>query len=297
MRVIILDSAEEVCDFAAQYIKRRILEFQPGPDRYFTIGLPSGGTMLGMYQRLVSFYRTGELSFEFVKTFNMDEYIGIPKNHPQSYHSYMYCNFFRHIDIQAANVHIPDGNASDLEQESAEFEKQIQLAGGIQLFVGGIGPDGHIAFNEPGSSLASRTRVKMLTAETAMANARFFNNDVHQVPKTALTVGVGTIMDAKEVMILACGAQKAIAIKNVIEKGVNHMWTASMFQMHPSAMIVCDEDSTMELKVKTVKYFKSQTARYMSEIVHWAPETEKSEDSKKTDDSKNVTDQRALFGI
>uniref|UniRef100_A0A5S6QMW2 Glucosamine-6-phosphate isomerase n=1 Tax=Trichuris muris TaxID=70415 RepID=A0A5S6QMW2_TRIMR len=287
MKVVILDTADEVCEFAAQYVKRKILEFQPGPERYFTIGLPSGGTVLGMYRRLVSLYRAGELSFEFVKTFNMDEYIGIPKTHPQSYHYYMYYNFFRYIDIQSANVHILDGNASDFERESAEFEKQIQLAGGIQLFVGGIGPDGHIAFNEPGSSLVSRTRVKMLTAETAAANARYFNNDLSQVPKTALTVGVGTIMDAKEVMILASGTQKARAIKHVIEKGVNHMWTASMFQMHPNAMVVCDEDSTMELKVKTVKYFKSQSVRYMSLLEERPSLPEKNEGDRKMENSHN----------
>ena len=187
----------------------------------------------------------------------------------------MFQNLFKHIDIDPKNVHILDGNAENLEKECQEFEDKIKEAGGIELFVGGIlsfknetnkiskyklikgiGPDGHIAFNEPGSSLVSRTRIKTLAQETIQANARFFHNDVSQVPNRALTVGVGTVMDAREVMILITGAHKAFALHMAIEEGVNHMWTVSAFQQHPRTVFVCDEDATMELKVKTVKYFK-----------------------------------------
>lgn len=256
MKLVILDTTEKVSEWAAKYIRRRILDFQPGPDKYFTLGLPTGSTPLGTYKKLIEFYKSGKISFKYVKTFNMDEYVGIPRDHPESYHSFMFHNFFKHIDILPENTHILDGNAPDLEQECDDFEKKIKDAGGIELFVGGIGPDGHIAFNEPGSSLASRTRVKTLAQDTIIANARFFGNDLSKVPQQALTVGVGTVMDAKEVMILITGAHKAFALYKAIEEGVNHMWTVSAFQMHPRTIFLCDEDATLELRVKTVKYFK-----------------------------------------
>ena len=168
----------------------------------------------------------------------------------------MWANFFKHVDIQPENVHILNGNASDLQEECEAYEKEIEKAGGVELFIGGIGPDGHIAFNEPGSSLVSRTRVKTLAHDTIIANARFFENDLTKVPKQALTVGVGTVMDAREVMILITGAHKALALYKAIEEGINHMWTVSAFQQHPRTIMLCDEDATLELKVKTVKYFK-----------------------------------------
>lgn len=168
----------------------------------------------------------------------------------------MFHNFFKHIDIDPINAHILNGNAKDLNKECLEYEEKIKAAGGIELFIGGIGPDGHIAFNEPGSSLVSRTRIKTLAQDTLKANARFFDNDISKVPKQALTVGVGTVMDAKEVMVLITGAQKAFALYKAIEEGVNHMWTVSAFQQHPNTLMICDDDATLELKVKTVKYFK-----------------------------------------
>jgi glucosamine-6-phosphate deaminase len=185
----------------------------------------------------------------------MDEYVNLPKEHPESYHSFMWNNFFSHIDINPQNVHILNGNATDLEAECAQYEQAIQQAGGIDLFLGGIGPDGHIAFNEPGSSLSSRTRVKTLTTDTIIANSRFFENDINKVPKTALTVGVGTVMDAKEVLILVNGHNKARALAAAVEGSVNHMWTISALQMYPKGIIVCDEAATIELKVGTYKYF------------------------------------------
>ena len=186
----------------------------------------------------------------------MDEYVGIPEDHPQSYHTFMKENLFSHIDIPKENINILNGNASDLEAECRRYEEKITSYGGIHLFLGGIGPDGHIAFNEPGSSLKSRTRVKTLTYDTVVANSRFFDNDVNKVPKTALTVGVGTVTDADEVLIIINGHNKARALQNVVEQGVNHMWTVSVLQLHPKAIIVCDEEATYELKVGTYNYFK-----------------------------------------
>jgi glucosamine-6-phosphate deaminase len=168
----------------------------------------------------------------------------------------MWNNFFGHIDIPKKNVNILNGNAPNLEAECAGYEQKIKKAGGVNLFVGGIGPDGHIAFNEPSSSLTSRTRIMTLTIDTIIANSRFFDNDVNKVPKTALTVGVGTVMDADEVMIIVNGHNKARALRHAIEGSVNHMWTVSALQMHPNGIIVCDEAATAELKVGTVKYFK-----------------------------------------
>ena len=186
----------------------------------------------------------------------MDEYVGIPEDHPESYHTFMKKNFFSHVDIQDKNVNILDGNAKDLEAECASYEERIRKAGGIDLFLGGIGPDGHVAFNEPGSSLTSRTRIKSLTTDTIIANSRFFDHDVNKVPKTALTVGVGTVMDAKEVVILANGHNKARALQQAIEGGVNQMWTITALQMHPKGIIVCDEAACAEIKVGTYNYFK-----------------------------------------
>lgn len=165
----------------------------------------------------------------------------------------MWMHLFAHIDIDPRNVHILNGNAPDLDAECAAYEAAIQAAGGIDLFLAGIGEDGHIAFNEPGSSLVSRTRVKTLAYDTVLANARFFGSDLSRVPRMALTVGVQTVLDAHEVVVLVLGAKKALALQKTIEGGVNHMWTLSALQLHQHPMLVVDEDATLELQVKTVK--------------------------------------------
>ncbi|XP_039748057.1 glucosamine-6-phosphate isomerase isoform X2 [Pararge aegeria] len=266
MRLIILEDAGVVADWAARFVLQRITEFAPGPGRRFVLGLPTGGTPLGMYRKLIEFHREGRLSFRHVTTFNMDEYVGLPRDHPESYHYYMWNEFFKHMDIDPAQAHVLDGNAENLAAECQRFEDLIKEAGGVHLFVGGIGPDGHIAFNEPGSSLVSRTRVKTLAYDTLEANKRFFGNDVRKVPRQALTVGVGTVMDAREVMILITGAHKALALAKAVEEGVNHMWTVSAFQQHAQALFVCDEDATQELRVKTVKYFKALSDEHQKMI-------------------------------
>lgn len=184
---------------------------------------------------------------------DQDEYVGIPRDHPESYHSFMWRHFFSHVNISPENVHILNGNVPDLDIECARYESAIRDVGGIDLFLAGIGEDGHIAFNEPGSSLASRTRVKTLAYDTILANSRFFNNDVNQVPKMALTVGVQTVLDAREVVTIVLGAKKAVALQRCVEGGVNHMWTLSGLQLHQHSMIIADEDATLELQVKTVK--------------------------------------------
>ena len=256
MRLIIQESYSQLSQWAAAYIVKRINEFAPTAEKPFVLGLPTGSTPLGTYKQLIKLYNEGKVSFENVVTFNMDEYIGLPEDHPESYHSFMWNNFFKHINIKKENVNILNGNAEDPQAECVRYEEKIKSYGGIHLFMGGIGPDGHIAFNEPGSSLASSTRVKTLTQDTIIANSRFFNNDINLVPKTALTVGVGTIMDAQEVLILVNGHNKARALYQAVEGAVNHMWTISIRQMHPKGIIVCDDASTDELKVGTVKYFK-----------------------------------------
>ena len=256
MRVIIRPDYDTCSVWAANHIAARINAANPTPYKPFVLGLPTGGTPLGTYQQLISLYQKGKVSFENVVTFNMDEYVGLDENHPQSYHRFMWDNFFNHINIKKENVHILDGMAKDLEAECASYEKKIKDFGGIDLFLGGVGVDGHIAFNEPGSSLVSRTRVKNLTYETVLVNSRFFNDDISQVPTTALTVGVGTICDAREVMILITGHNKARALHHAVEGSVNQMWTVSALQLHQKAIIVCDDDATDELKVGTYKYFQ-----------------------------------------
>ena len=256
MRVIIEPTYELISQWAANYIAAKMIQAKPTAEKPFVLGLPTGSSPLGTYKALINLYKSGKTSFQHVITFNMDEYVGIPEDHPESYHTFMKKNFFSHVDIQEKNVNILDGNAKDLEAECAGYEERIRKAGGIDLFLGGIGPDGHVAFNEPGSSLTSRTRIKSLTTDTIIANSRFFDNDVNKVPKTALTVGVGTVMDAKEVVILANGHNKARALQQAIEGSVNQMWTITALQMHPKGIIVCDEAACAEIKVGTYNYFK-----------------------------------------
>jgi glucosamine-6-phosphate deaminase len=256
MRLIIHRDYSGMCSWTANYIAKRITKFAPAEGNPFVLGLPTGSSPLGVYKELIKKNKDGEISFKQVVTFNMDEYVGLKADHPQSYARFMKDNFFASIDIDPKNTHVLNGMAPDLQKECADFEKAIKVHGGIELFLGGMGKDGHIAFNEPGSSLTSRTRIKTLTNDTRMVNARFFDNDPAKVPATALTVGVGTVMDAREVVILVSGYQKARALRAVVEEGVNHIWTLSCLQMHPHAIIVCDEEATDELKVGTVRYFR-----------------------------------------
>jgi glucosamine-6-phosphate deaminase len=256
MRIIIKKNQNEIGDWIASYIIDRIKKAKPTKEKPFVLGLPTGSSPLPVYKEFIKRHKAGKISFKNVVTFNMDEYVGLDENHTESYHYFMFDNLFNHIDIPRENINILNGNAKNLEKECADYEKKIKAAGGIDLFLGGIGPDGHIAFNEPGSSLTSRTRIKTLRYDTIMANSRFFGGDITKVPKQALTVGVGTVMDATEVIIIISGFNKARALMEVVEGGISHMWTASILQMHQRGIIVCDEPATLELHVETVKYFK-----------------------------------------
>ncbi|PRP78573.1 glucosamine-6-phosphate deaminase [Planoprotostelium fungivorum] len=233
MKLIIQETPTEVADYVAKYVIDKINAAKPTAEKPYILGLPTGSSPVQVYQRLIEHHKAGTVSFKNVITFNMDEYVGLPEDHPQSYHSFMKHNLFDHIDINLANVNILNGNATDLQKECEEYEAKIKSVGGVDLFLGGIGTDGHIAFNEPGSSLSSTTRIKTLADDTIIANARFFDGDVKKVPRMALTVGVATVMAAKEVVIIITGAHKAFALYKAVE-----------------------EEATGELRVKTVKYFK-----------------------------------------
>jgi glucosamine-6-phosphate deaminase len=256
MRLLIHEDYENLCRWTANYITMRINSFAPNREKPFVLGLPTGSSPLGVYRQLIAAFREGKLSFSQVITFNMDEYLGLNEDHPQSYKRFMKDNFFTAVDIPPENIHILNGMAQSPEAECLAYEEAIKAAGGIELFMGGIGVNGHIAFNEPGSSLSSRTRVVTLTSDTRKVNARFFDDDPGKVPARALTVGIGTVMDAREVLIIVSGRQKARALKDVVEGGVSHWCPLSCLQMHPKAIIVCDEEAAEELKYGTVRYFQ-----------------------------------------
>jgi len=267
MRLIPLQTPSQVGRWSAEYIVNKINAFEPTAEKPFVLGLPTGGTPLTTYRELIQLHNAGKISFEHVVTFNMDEYVGIDADHPESYRSFMYNNFFNHIDIKDDNINLLNGNADDLEIECQRYEAKIVHYGKIHLFLGGVGVDGHIAFNEPASSLASRTRIKTLTEDTRIANSRFFDNDIQQVPKLALTVGVGTLLDAKEILLLITGHNKAQALEAAVEGSVNHLWTVSALQLHPRSIIACDQAATMELKVKTVRYFQELEADNINHMI------------------------------
>lgn len=263
MKVIIRDTEKEAALWVAHHIAAAINAKAKASSKPFVLGLPTGSTPLKVYAELVRMNKAGELSFKNVITFNMDEYVGLPVEHPESYHSFMYNNLFNHIDIPRENIHILDGNAPDLAAECASYEEKIAATGGFDLFLGGIGEDGHIAFNEPFSPLQSRTRVVTLTDDTIRVNSRFFGGDVNLVPKQAMSVGVATVLGAKEVVIMAFGPKKARAIGEAIEGPITHKNTVSALQNHPDGIVVMDEDAAGELRVSSYKYFKAVEAAEM----------------------------------
>lgn len=237
MRVIIEPNAESVGRRAAQFVEA-IVRRRPT----CVLGLATGSTPLGLYGELIRLHREAGLDFSRVVSFNLDEYAGLGPNHPQSYRYFMQQNLFNHINIDPRNTHVPDGRALDFEAACSQYEKAIVEEGGIDLQVLGIGVDGHIAFNEPGSSLGSRTRLKTLTPETVRDNARFFGGEA-EVPKLAITMGVGTILESKRCMLLACGQSKAQAIRDTIEGPVTAQVTASALQLHREVIAIVDEDA------------------------------------------------------
>jgi glucosamine-6-phosphate deaminase len=260
MRLLI--SKHNIGKWAAHYVAGKINAFNPSADRLFVLGLPTGSTPLDMYRELIELNKAGKVSFKHVATFNMDEYVGLAEDHPESYHYYMHHHFFEHIDINPANIHILDGNATDLDAECEKYEEQIVKLGGIHLQLGGVGEDGHLAFNEPGSSLASKTRSKDLNLSTIIANSRFFDGDISKTPKLALTIGIDTVMQAKDVVIMVKGLAKAPAVYQAIEGAVSSMCPITALQYHRKALIVCDEPAAYDLRLKTIKYFENMQDDY-----------------------------------
>jgi len=210
------------------------------------LGLATGSTPLGVYQELIRMHETENLDFSGIRTFNLDEYYRLRPDHPESYHSFMSKNLFEKINVKPENVSIPDGMATDIGLFCENYEKRIKDAGGIDIQLLGIGRDGHIGFNEPGSSLGSRTRLKTLTEETIRDNARFFDNE-GEVPHFAVTMGVGTILGAKKLLMLASGSNKARAVRDAIEGPVSAQVTASVLQLHPNVFVVLDEEAASML--------------------------------------------------
>ena len=241
MEIVIQPTAEAASIVAAKIIAQLVRR-----KRDAVLGLATGSTPLAMYRELARMHRGDGLDFSRVRTFNLDEYVSLPHEHPQSYHAFMRENLFRHINVPPENIHIPNGLADDVPAECAAYEAAIRAAGGIDLQVLGIGTDGHIGFNEPSSSLASRTRIKTLTARTRSDNARFFGS-ADEVPIHVITMGVGTIMDARQVLLLAFGDKKAKAIADAVEGPVMAMNPASILQMHPVAKCLIDEPAASKL--------------------------------------------------
>lgn len=256
MRVVIKPDYKNLSQWAADYVVYRINKHRPSPKKPFVLGLPSGSTPLGMFEALARYYKEGKVSFENVVFFGMGEYVGVGAGDEHGFQYFLWDKFLKYVNIKKEHVHFLDGLTTDFSKECANYEKAIAAAGGVNLFIGGVGEDGHIAFNEPYSSLSSRTRAKLLAPSTIRANSRFFDNDESKVPPMVLTIGIQTMMDADEVMILASGGAKANAIKHAVCGGISHVWPVSVLQQHPHGIIACDEDATGELDMETIAYFK-----------------------------------------
>ena len=242
MEVIIKESYAEVSQAAAHEVAR-VIEEKPSA----VLGLATGSTPLGLYTELIRRYEQRKLDFSSVTTFNLDEYVGLPATHPQSYHFFMRQNLFDHINVAPENIHLPAGMPSDCRAFCREYEQEIASSGGIDLQILGIGSDGHIAFNEPGSSLASRTRVKTLARPTIEDNSRFFDRP-EQVPEFAITMGVGTILEARKIILLATGENKAGPIAQAIEGPITSMCSASALQMHEHVLMIVDRAAASQLE-------------------------------------------------
>lgn len=242
---IIIQQSKQAASIAAARVVARLVREKPDA----VLGLATGSTPLPLYHELIRLHREENLDFSQVTSFNLDEYVGLERGHEQSYHSFMWENFFRHININPDQVHIPDGMTADVPATCVAYEQAITTAGGIDLQILGIGSDGHIGFNEPTSSFASRTRIKTLTQETVADNARFFDGDESKVPRHCITMGIGTIMDARSNIMLAFGEAKAGAISAMVEGPVAAMVPASILQHHRNAKVFIDEGAARKLEL------------------------------------------------
>lgn len=256
MRVIIKPDYTELSQWAADYVVYRINKHRPTPKKPFVLGLPTGSTPLGMFEILARYYKEGKVSFENVIVFSMGEYIGVSAGDENGFQYYLWDKFLKYVNIKKEHAHFLNGMTTNFSKECAGYEKAIKDCGGVNLFIGGVGEDGHIAFNEPYSSLNSRTRAKLLTPSTLKANSRFFGNDVSKVPPVVLTIGIDTLMDAEEVLIMAAGNKKATAVQHAVAGCITHVWPVSVLQHHQHAIIACDEEASSQLSPETVQYFK-----------------------------------------
>ena len=243
MDIIICQSAEEASQRAAALVNAAVRE---NPST--VLGLATGSTPVPLYGEMIKAHKAG-LDYSRVRTFNLDEYYGISPQHPCSYRAFMNENLFNHINIDPANTRVPDGLAQDVPASCAAYEASMKAAGGVDIQVLGIGGDGHIGFNEPASSLASRTRLVALTEQTVSDNARFFNT-VDEVPRHAITMGIGTILEAKKCLMLCFGAGKAKAVRAALEGGISQFTPASALQMHPDTIVFLDEAAAADLQLK-----------------------------------------------
>ena len=245
MRIGIFNDEDQIASLAAD----RILEvYRAKPN--FVLGLATGSSPLKLYAELVRRYEAGQISFAQVRSYNLDEYVGLPRDHYEGYANFIHRNLVDLVDMPEGAAHGPDGWCDDLDAGAAAYDEAIKADGGIDIQVLGIGSDGHIGFNEPGSSLASGTRVKTLAERTRIDNARFFNDDVNQVPMHCITQGIGTILKARHLVLLAFGAGKAEAIAETVEGGVSAFCPASALQLHPHATIIVDEAAASRLRHK-----------------------------------------------
>ena len=255
MEIVICKTKEEASKLAADMITAAVTK-----NPKTVLGLATGSTPVLMYTEMAKAVKEKKVSYKFVKSWNLDEYVGLPGTHDQSYRYFMNKNLFEKIDIKISNTHVLNGMAKDPEKECAKYEEQIKKAGGIDIQVLGIGSDGHIAFNEPGTSLSSRTGVVYLTPSTIKENARlFFKGKESEVPTRALSMGVGTICEAKKIIMLAFGKNKADAVKGMVEGGMSQFCTASALQAHNDAWIFCDEESASKLKLRDYYAWRSAT--------------------------------------
>lgn len=242
MEIIIKATVAEAQQETAKIMRRQI---QRKPET--VLGLATGSTPIGVYSLLVAMHEKGELDFSKVSTFNLDEYVSLDARHPWSYRAFMEAHLFGKVNLPAARIHFPDGMAADVPAHCADYEADIRRAGGIDLQLLGIGREGHIGFNEPSSSLASRTRIKTLTPQTVKDNARFFGSE-DKVPRHVITMGVGTIMETRHCLLLATGEAKAEAVARMAEGPITADLPASILQMHPVCTLVVDEAAAKELK-------------------------------------------------
>ncbi len=242
MQIVILETPEQVANYGADQISQQITSKPTS-----VLGLATGSTPVALYQELISRFRAGKITFSQVTTFNLDEYLGLDAEHPQSYRYFMNENLFDQVNIDPANTHLPSGTSINPIAECDAYESKLSEAGGVDLQLLGLGQNGHIGFNEPTSSLGSRTRIKTLTPETIKANSRFFSEGEFQ-PTLAITMGIGTIMESNRIVLLATGAAKAGAVVDMIEGPIAARCPASILQMHPNATVILDRDAARGLK-------------------------------------------------